>query len=178
MRAKCLALVAVVAISAPAHADVFKDKKCVQIKNWMTGIPEGIDQFEGLLADNYFYSHFGSRYLELNDKQLFELKALFSGPNGQYCMRVWKKGNFTPQQRDLASQLFTKEAQVEWEKSNPLDPSWTPPSGSSKAVDSHDQAETSANERPKDPEGKSSKLEEWKEKGKKTLEDALEKVTK
>lgn len=127
MRVRNLAVVVgmgVLCIATASHADVFKDKKCVQVKNWLTGVLDGIDQFEGLLADDYFFKHFGKRFLEMTEKEVNGLGSLFGKSYRGYCRSKWAK--MTDPQNNLASELLSEKAQRQWEIDHPLDPNWKP----------------------------------------------------
>ena len=57
-----------------AHADKISDSECARLKRWVTGIPEGPEQGERLLADDYFSKHFGKPLGKLPAKQLNYLR--------------------------------------------------------------------------------------------------------
>ena len=112
-----------VALVPLAHADRISDNDCARIKRWVTGVPEGPNQGETLLSDEYFATYFGKPRGRLPPNQMAYLRNA-----AKTACPTW--GKMTATQLATAQQLLAmdpREAKVGQASSETSGPDVTAP---------------------------------------------------
>lgn len=103
-RALCAGL-ALAAGAASAAGNALTERECARIRAWVTSVPPGPQQIDGLLSPAVFQRSFGKPYEQLTMQELRELQ----GTASYSCKRL---GNMTQVELSTASELLSERAQA------------------------------------------------------------------